>query len=792
MPAHPTICSAASWLPLALALFLASLAKGADRPPNIVFFLTDDQSTNTLGCYGNEVIKTPNIDRLAEQGTRFNNAFVSQPICWVSRTTILTGLTGRSFGSEENPDHARPDAVETLYSDILGEKGYRTGYFGKWHAKTPKGWKPADHFDEFEGISRNPFFKKQADGSLRHETELIVDRGIDFIKSQPKDQPFALNLWFNACHAEDGDHRPGIGHFPWPKAVDGMYEDITIAPPRLNDPATFTKLPECFQTSITRQRYFWRWDTPEKYQTNIRAYYRMVSGIDGAIGRFLEALDEAGLSENTIIVYSADNGYLMGNRGLAGKWSHFEESTRVPLIITDPRVPKDQRGKVSEAPALNLDFPATFLDWAGIKPPERYQGHSLQPIVNGATPSDWRTETFHEHFAVRNRIPAFEGIRNERFKYGRYFDHDEEFLHDLQRDPDELVNLASDPEYSKVLKDMRARTDSVVDELGGALPPLKGEFHASTKAFPASTAPPSRSAKKNGKLKIFILAGQSNMVGYGQLKGSPGTMETYLKEKPEAYGHLVDKAGKALVRDDVWIVNLSKGEQTGWLTTGFGSSKDHIGPEYGFGFEVGDYYEDPVLLIKSAWGGRSLFNDFLSPSSADYPKPEKDGDMGFHYAQVLQHVKEVTGNLKKYFPDYSGKGYEIVGFGWHQGWNDRINQKAVDAYESNMVHFVKDIRKDLGIEKLPFVIANTGMGGWDIPARHKGKVEKHMEAQLAPANAEKYPEFKGNVAAVETRDFQRSQEESPSKQGYHWMRNWETYYLIGEGMGDAMIGLVSE
>jgi alpha-galactosidase len=296
-----------------------------------------------------------------------------------------------------------------------------------------------------------------------------------------------------------------------------------------------------------------------------------------------------------------------------------------------------------------------------------------------------------------------------------------------------------------------------------------------------------------GKLKIFILSGQSNMVGFGQVKGSPGTMETYVKSNPKDYGHLVDKDGKPVVRDDVWVVNLSyeAKEKMGWLTTGYGGSDDHIGPEYAFGFTVGDYYEDPVLIIKSAWGGRSLYHNFLSPSSAKYPTPKKDGDMGFQYAEILRHVKEITGNLKKYYPGYAGKGYEIVGFGWHQGWNDRINQTAVDAYEKNMVNFVKDIRKDLGVEKLPFVIANTGMGGWDIKGSYKARVEKLMNAQLALGDADKYPEFKGNVAGVETRGFQRKREESPSSQDYHWMRNWETYYLIGKSMGDSMVALVS-
>jgi len=297
----------------------------------------------------------------------------------------------------------------------------------------------------------------------------------------------------------------------------------------------------------------------------------------------------------------------------------------------------------------------------------------------------------------------------------------------------------------------------------------------------------------NGKLKIFILSGQSNMVGYGQLKGSPGTMQTYLKSNPKEYGHLVDKSGKNVVRDDVWIVNLSyaKSEKMGWLTTGYGGSDGHIGPEYAFGFRIGDYYEDPVLIIKSAWGGRSLYHNFLSPSSAEYPVPVKDGDKGFQYAEVLRHVKQITGNLKKYYSGYKGRGYEIVGFGWHQGWNDRINQKAVDVYEKNMVNFVKDIRKDLGSAKLPFVIANTGLGGWNIQGSYKQKVEKLMTVQLALADAKKYPEFKGNVAGVETRDFQRTRAESPSRQDYHWFRNWETLYLIGKSMGDSMIGLVS-
>jgi len=491
-----------------LLLFFASILSAAslqaNERPNIVFFFTDDQTTSTLGCYGNPIVQTPNIDSLARRGTRFENAFVSHSICWVSRTTILTGLVGRSYGTSSNPDQARPDAVETLYSDILRSHGYRTGYFGKWHAKMPRGFRREDHFDEFEAIGRNPFYKRQPDGSLRHTTELIVDRGIEFVQSQPKDKPFALNMWFNACHAEDSDRRPGIGHFPWPRAVDGMYEDLEMPPPRLNDPTIFDAQPDFLKTTINRERFFWRWNTNEKYQTNMRAYLRMVSGIDGAIGRFMKALDEAGFADNTVIVYSADNGYHMGNRGFAGKWSHYEESLRVPLIVADPRVPKSQRGKVTDAPVLNLDLPATFLDWAGAEIPQRYQGHSLKPIVNRGKPADWRTETYHEHFAVRNRIPAFEGIRNAQYKYVRYFDDgNHEFLHDLKNDPDELVNLAGDPRHADLLKEMRERTTKRVAEYGGPLDPRGGKLSASTAPHPEASAAVSVRPGKDGFVQLF-------------------------------------------------------------------------------------------------------------------------------------------------------------------------------------------------------------------------------------------------------------------------------------------------
>lgn len=281
-------------------------------------------------------------------------------------------------------------------------------------------------------------------------------------------------------------------------------------------------------------------------------------------------------------------------------------------------------------------------------------------------------------------------------------------------------------------------------------------------------------------VKVFILAGQSNMQGHGHIEANPkrndgkGSLEYLVKNPGTAarFKHLVDEDGKWIVRNDVWVWYLGK---KGPLTVGFGAKNVLIGPELGFGLTVGDAFQEQVLLIKLAWGGRSLAKDFRPPSSG--------GEVGPSYKEVVKLTKEVLANLQTLFPEYKRQGYELAGFAWHQGWNDRINQAFNDEYEKNLANFIRDIRKDLGVPKLPFVIAETGMSG---------KAEKHpralslMRAQTAVA---KYKEFKGNVAFVGTKDFWRPKELSPSGQGYHWNTNAETYYLIGQGMGEAMLRL---
>ncbi|MDO8540855.1 MAG: sulfatase [Opitutaceae bacterium] len=454
-----------------LALAFVSAAHAAGQP-NILFLFADDQRFDTLGCAGHPIVQTPTIDRLAANGVRFRNAFVTTSVCWVSRAVVLTGQWARTHVQRDAVPRVQPQALSTIFPLPLRAAGYRTGYFGKWHLQAPPGFSPAPQFDQFEAITRNPYFKTLPDGTKRHETDLICDRGIEFIKSQPKNQPFCLNLWFNAAHAEDGDKRPGF-HHAWPPSADGMYEDITIPPPRLGAAEIYERQPDFLKSSINRERFFWGYDTPEKYQTNLRAYFRQISGIDRAVARVLAALEEAGLADNTIVVYSADNGYYLGDRGFQGKWSHYEESLRVPLVVYDPRLPKERRGRVIDSMALNVDLPATFLEWAGAEKPAAYEGRSLAPLVAGEKAPNWRTHFFCEHVDLAPTL-SWEGVRGERHVYARYFDQQPpfEFLYDLQRDPDELENLAGDSRHAGVLKRMRAVCDTEMNARGGALLPM--------------------------------------------------------------------------------------------------------------------------------------------------------------------------------------------------------------------------------------------------------------------------------------------------------------------------------
>ena len=438
-----------------------------EKKPNILFILSDDQRFDALGCAGHPIVKTPNIDRLAARGIRFRNSFVTTPICAASRASILTGLHERThkftFGTPPIPR----SLSAASYPALLRRAGYRTALIGKFCVGVESG-ETAKMFDHFVPIGW-PFQRKEKSGEIRHIDQIATDRAIEFLKQQAAKDPFCLSISFNSPHAEDGKLD---NLYPWPKTVDGLYDDIRIPPPPLVDEKYFQNEPEFLRKSLNRIRWYWQFDTPEKYAKNVRAYYRMITGIDHEIGRLIAELERLGLADNTIVIFMSDNGYFLGERGFSGKWVHYEESLRVPMLMADPRQPAKHRGKTTDELVLNIDIAPTLLSFAGLEVPKEYQGRSLVPLVRNEKKT-WRTDFFCEHLFVHPDIPQWEGVRGERYVYVRYFTQKPvyEFLHDLKEDPQELKNLARDEAHAPLLARMRQRMEELRDANGGLYSP---------------------------------------------------------------------------------------------------------------------------------------------------------------------------------------------------------------------------------------------------------------------------------------------------------------------------------
>lgn len=429
------------------------------RPPNIVFVLTDDQRHDFLGCAGHPFLQTPHIDALAHEGVRFTNAFVTTPICAASRASILTGMYARSCGVHDFSTPIPDDLISHTYPMEMRSAGYRTGFVGKWGIGGPS---RADEFDYFHDLPWGGQYFDPRGETAQHLTSFLGDRCIDFLQGCTPDKPFCLSLSTFAPHAHDYAPRP----FPPDPALEHLYVDAEVASPPLSDPAIFEALPEFLRNSEGRVRWENRFTTPEHHAETVRDYCRLITGVDLVVGRIQDALAERGLADNTIIVFSSDNGFFLGERGMADKWYAYEDSIRVPLIIFDPRAPQHLRGRTVDAMALNIDLSPTMLAYAGLRIPEPVQGASLIPWMQGETPA-WRDEWFFEHLFERHNIPRSEGLRTERYKYFRWLDTDPllEEAYDLVTDPLETNNLALDPEQADLVEDLRARYRAYRDRL---------------------------------------------------------------------------------------------------------------------------------------------------------------------------------------------------------------------------------------------------------------------------------------------------------------------------------------
>ncbi len=446
---------------LALALLLVG-CDTQDRQevqrPNLLLILTDDQRSDMLGSK-HPFLETPHMDLLASEGFRFENAFVTTPICAASRASILTGLVERTHQYTFGTQPLAVELADQSYPTLLRAAGYNTGHVGKFGVATePRAIEQM--FDSYVPFVAHPYFREQADGSVRHLTDITADSAIQYLRSADPTGPFALTVSFNAPHADDGEQQ----QFFWPEAMDGKYMDVALPDPPLSDPAFFEALPEFLkEASLNRVRWYWRFDTPEKSREMTRGYLRMITGVDAAIGRILGELESLDIADNTIVILMGDNGYFLGERGYAGKWLPYELSIRVPLIVFDPRVERESRGKLPELPVLNIDIAPTLLDMAGVEIPNSMQGRSIAPLLAGDSLADWRTDFFIEHLFDHPEIPKHEGVRDEQFKYARYFEQEPvyEELYDLQADPMEMRNLVGDPDYLAVLTRLRMRTDEL-------------------------------------------------------------------------------------------------------------------------------------------------------------------------------------------------------------------------------------------------------------------------------------------------------------------------------------------
>ncbi len=433
------------------------------KRPNFLFVVTDDQRNDSLGCAGHPVLQTPVIDGLAAKGVRFTKAFVTTPICAASRASLLTSAWERQHGYTFGTPPLTAERIADSYPAILRGAGYQSGFIGKYGVRAQPD--SADLMFDFFRSYGQPYQKKQADGSTRHLTDIAGDDALEFLATCDASRPFCLTVSFNAPHAEDSTKS---NPYPFSPNEKDLYTDAELPEPLV--PLDFWKgLPEFFGDSLNRVRWFWRWDTPEKYDRFLRDYYRMITGIDRVTGRILDELESRGLADNTVVIFTGDNGYYMGSRGFAGKWSHYEESLRVPLVIHDPRAP-EPGGRLAADFALNVDLPATIVDLAGLEVPASYQGTSLAPILNGTAPQTWRSDFLFEHLFDHAQIPRMEGVRGERYVYARYIDNlpEGEFLHDLEADPLQLRNLAGEPEHAELLARMRERCGELGSQAGPA------------------------------------------------------------------------------------------------------------------------------------------------------------------------------------------------------------------------------------------------------------------------------------------------------------------------------------
>ena len=486
---------------------LGQSAKKEQKRPNIVFIFSDDHALKAIGAYGSTINETPNIDKLAKEGMLFHHAMVTNSICGPSRAVILTGKYSHINGMATNGHDVRFNGAQMTFPKLLREAGYQTAVVGKWHLNSdPTGfdfWKVLPGQGEYY----NPDFltPKGRERLPGYVTNIITNESLQWLEARDKDKPFLLMVQHKAPHRS---WLPAPEHlndyndktFPEPATLfdtydgrasaarnqkmeigrdmnlfadnkvfairknqqdnpDGQYGRMTPEQRQQMEEA-YRAENEAFLKKRPEGKELVRW----KYQRYMKDYLRSVASVDESVGEVLDYLKKADLEENTIVVYSSDQGFYLGEHGWFDKRWMYEESLHTPLVVRWPGVVKP--GAQNRDMVLNLDFGETLLDAAGIKIPEEMQGKSLVPLLKGQTPKDWRKEVYYHY--VESERPHFVakhfGIRTEGHKLIYYYELGEWELFDLKLDPQEIKSRYNDPAYAGVVKDLKAKLKKLQQE----------------------------------------------------------------------------------------------------------------------------------------------------------------------------------------------------------------------------------------------------------------------------------------------------------------------------------------
>lgn len=463
--------------------FAAEGEEGSAPRPNILFIMGDDHTSQAWGCYEgrlSEFAHTPNIDRLAEQGARLRNVFVENSICAPSRATILTGQYSNRHGVKTLRDGLDPQIDHV--GKRLRQGGYETALVGKWHLKEPPSGFDFWSIIRGQGQYRDPVMFEGDFGAGevqdgQFSADAFTNKALSWLKEREGDRPFCLMLHFKATHES----------WQFPERFADLYDDVTFPEPASlfggtgpeNSRVPGWPLEILTERMTTQDRYgagrlTLETDDPRErrratYQKLIRDFLRCGAAIDDNIGRVLEYLDRAGLAEDTIVIYTSDQGYFLGEHNYFDKRFMLEESIRMPFVVRYPR--EIEAGTVLDDIILNVDFAPTFLDYAGLEAPSTMQGRSFRANLQGETPGDWREAMYYRYYMDSERRPSHFGIRTHDHKliyYDGMTDRPEsrrwEF-YDLDKDPHENRNAYDDPEHGDTIAALKERLRRLQEEL---------------------------------------------------------------------------------------------------------------------------------------------------------------------------------------------------------------------------------------------------------------------------------------------------------------------------------------